>query len=138
MRMEGPRPCAPKSRGPISPWKVDPRDPIPPICLTSMQVPNLPRPISLWNVDPRDPLPPSASPPWKYLMCCSHSLHRVDAPWSPRTRDLLPLDLPLLISPWKTDLHRVDAPWSPHTCDLLPPQSLAPHPIGLARAIHAS
>jgi hypothetical protein len=82
--------------------------------------------------------PTSASPPWKYLMCRSHSLHRVDAPWSPRTRDLLPLDLPLLISPWKTDLHRVDAPWSPHTCDLLPPQSLAPHPIGLARAIHAS
>jgi hypothetical protein len=73
-----------------------------------MQVPDLPRPISLWNVDPRDPLPPSASPPWKYLMCRSHSLHRVDAPWSPRTRDLLPLDLPLLISPWKTDLHRVD------------------------------
>jgi hypothetical protein len=49
-----------------------------------------------------------------------------------------PPDLSLTISPWKTDLHRVDAPWSPHTCDLLPPQSLTPHPIGLARAIHAS
>jgi hypothetical protein len=25
-----------------------------------------------------------------------------------------PPDLPLPISPWKTDLHGVDAPWSPH------------------------